>query len=143
MRARHGLPHPIYIDKEETELEWKIFQRVLFTQFRSAPESSDSTTNGLQDVTSRLLTDSTLNAAFPNLATLASLQLVLPVTTATVERSFSDMRQVKTRLRSRLGENTLDQAMRVCIEGSPRLSDDELEKIVTYWKNMKPRRLSV
>ena len=73
------------IDKEGTELERKIFRCVLFTQFRSAPESSDSTTNGLQDVTSHLLTDSTLNAAFPNFATLASLQLVLPVTTMTVK----------------------------------------------------------
>ena len=77
------------------------------------------------------------------IATLAPLQLVLPVTTATVERSFSDMRQVKTRLRSRLGENTLDQAMRVCIEGPPTLSEDELDTNVTHWKNMKPRRLSV
>ncbi len=58
-----------------------------------------------------------LHAAYPNLACLASLHLVLPVTTATVERSFSDMKLVKTRLGSRLGEDTLDQAMRVCIKG--------------------------
>ena len=124
------------IDKKETESEWKMFRRVLFSQYKSS-------TDDLQVVTSRLLTDSTLNAAFPNLATLASLQLVLPVTTATVERSFSDMKLVKTRLRSRLGENTLDQAMRVCIEGPPTLSEDELDNIVTLWKDMKPRRLSV
>ena len=96
-------------------------RRVLFIQFMSSsvPESSDSTTDDLQEVTSRLLTDSTLNVPFPNLATLASLHLVLQVTAATVERSFSDMRQVKTTLRSRIGENTLDQAMHVCIEGPP------------------------
>ena len=77
------------------------------------------------------------------IATLASMQLVLPVTTATVECSFSDMRQVKTRLMSRLGENTLDQAMRMCIEGPPTLSDDELDTNVSHWKNMKPRRLNL
>ena len=104
---------------------------------------SDNTNDDLQVVTSRLLTDSTLNSAFPNLATLASLHLVLPVITVTVERSFSDMRQMKTRLRSQLGENTLDQAMRVCIKGPPTLSDDKLDTIVTHWKNMKPRRLNV
>ena len=84
------------IDRQDTELEWKIFRHVLFSQFRlsSVPESSDSSTSDLQEVTSHLLTESTLNAAFPNLATLASLQLVLAVTTATVEHSFSDMRQV-------------------------------------------------
>ena len=75
------------IDRQGTELEWKIFWCVLFSQFRSPslPESSDSSTSNLHKVTSHLLTDSTLNAASPNLAILASLQLVLPVTTATVE----------------------------------------------------------
>ena len=33
------------------------------------------------------------------------------VTTATVERSFSDMKLIKTRLRSRLGEETLNHTM--------------------------------
>ena len=58
------------IDPDETDLEWKIFRRVIFRN-RQDPGSSDSTTTGLQDVTSSLLTDTTLNAAFPNLAHLA------------------------------------------------------------------------
>ena len=74
---------------------------------------------------------------------LAPLQLLLPVTKATVEHSFSDMSQVKTRLRSRLGQNTLDEAMHVCIEGPPMLSDDELDASVSHWKNANPRRLNV
>ena len=133
------------IDAELTNSEWKIFRRVIFTQFRNRtdPESSDDTTTGLQEVSSNLLTNATLNAAFPNLACLASLHLVLPVTTATVERSFSDMRLMKTRLRSRLGEDTLDQAMRVCIEGPHRLGDDDLEAIVNHWKEQKLQRLIV
>ena len=41
-------------------------RRVLFIQFMSSsvPELSESTTDDLQEVTSRLLTDSTLNVAF-------------------------------------------------------------------------------
>ena len=74
---------------------------------------------------------------------MALLQLVLPVTTATVERSFSDMKLVKTRLRSRLGENTLDQLMRVGIEGLERLSDNELEAILDNWKDQRPQRIFV
>ncbi len=81
-----------------------------------------------------------MKAGFPNLERLASLCVVLPVTTATVERSFSDMKLVKTRLRSRLSE---DQAMRVCIEGSEKLSYRELETIVEHWKNQKKRRLAI
>ena len=91
---------------------WNLsrLQHVLFIQFLtfSVPESLESTTDDLQEVTSCLLTDSTLNVAFPNLATLVSLHLVLSITTATVERSFS-------------GKITQDQAMRVCIEGPPTL----------------------
>lgn len=36
-----------------------------------------------------------------------------------------------------LGEDILDQAMHMSIEGSPTLSKDD---IVTHWKDMKPRR---
>ena len=89
------------------------------------------------------MNDGTLNAGFPNLANLASIALVLPVTTATVERSFSDMKLVKTRLRSRMGEDTLEHAMRVCIEGPDTLCDKDLESIVNHWKEQKTRRISV
>ena len=119
---------------EQAEAEWKIFRRVMFVQFRST---------GLENVTSNLLTNPTLCAGFPNLVRLASLSLVLPVTTSTVERSFSDMKLTKTRLRSRLGEDTLDQTLRLCIEGSPTLSDEELDSIVRNWKQQKPRRLVI
>ena len=67
------------IDRQDTELESKVFWSVLFSQFRLSyvPQSSNSTTNDLQEFTSNLLTDSALNSAFPSLATLyiASLQL--------------------------------------------------------------------
>ncbi len=53
------------------------------------------------------------------------------------------MKLVKTRLRSRLSEETLDQAMRVCIEGPEKLSYRELETIVEHWKNQKKRRLAI
>ncbi len=122
------------IDEQQTVAEWKIFRRILFTNYR---ESSCS------DVLSDLLTNHTLKAGFPYLERLASLCVVLPVTTATVERSFSDMKLVKTTLRSRLSEETLDQAMRVCIEGPDKISYRELETIVEHWKNQKKRRLAI
>lgn len=128
-----GVSHPDIV-AEQAEAEWKIFRRVMFVQFRST---------GLENVTSNLLTNPTLCAGFPNLVRLASLSLVLPVTTATVERSFSDMKLTKTRLRSRLGEDTLDQTLRLCIEGSPTLLDGDLDSIVKKWKQQKPRRLVI
>ena len=39
---------------------------------------------------------------FPNINILLSIVMVLPVSTATVERSFSDMKQIKDDLHDRL-----------------------------------------
>ena len=79
-----------------------------------------------KDVTRALMENSALSS-FPNLATLAKIVSILPVATATVERSFSSIKLVKTRLRSQLGCDTLDQALRVCIEGPERQTDESLE----------------
>ena len=73
--------------------------RILFTNFREATVSSLLTS---------FLQNDTLKAGFPNLEHLASIALVLPITTATVERSFSYMKLIKTRFRNRLGEDSLD-----------------------------------
>ena len=53
------------------------------------------------------------------------------------------MKLVKTRLRSQLGDDTLDQAMRVCIEGPERLTNESLEAITDNWNEQKTRRLLV
>ncbi len=70
---------------------------------------------------------------FPNLARLAAILIVLPVTTATVERTFSSMKLIKTQLRNRMGENTLEYAMRICIEGPDQLSHETLEDILDHY----------
>ena len=62
---------------------------------------------------------------------------LLPVAAATVERSFSSIKLVKTRLRSQLGCDTLDQALRVCIEGPGRLASESLEAILNTGKKKK------
>ena len=45
--------------------------------------------------------------------------LTIPIGTASVERSFSQMKMIKTRLRNRLGEKSLSHLMKIAIE-SPR-----------------------
>ena len=68
------------------------------------------------------------------LGKLAAIVEVLPVTTATVERTFSNIKLIKTRLRSRLSEETLDYCMRICIEGPDHLTNENLE---VYWNIIK------
>ena len=68
-----------------------------------------------KDITHAHMEYSTLSSSFPNLATLAKNVPILPVVTATLERSLSSIKLV--RLTSQLGIDTLDQA---CIEGPER-----------------------
>jgi hypothetical protein len=89
------------------------------------------------------LVNSSLVASFPNLARLAAIAMVLPITTATVERSFSNMKLIKTRLRNRMGAATLDQTMRISIEGPEKISTNNLDNIIQHWKEQKKRKLLV
>ena len=120
------------IDAEETESGWKLFWRVIFVQYKSS---------SLQQVLSGLIDSGDIAAAFLNLTKLASILEVIPVTTATVERTFSSMKLIKTRLRSRMGKNTLEYTMRICIEGPDTLDNDTREAVVDHYKDTKKRRL--
>ena len=87
-----------------------------------------------------LVTNETLISMFPNLNTLASICLTIPIGTASVERSFSQMKMIKTRLRSRLGEKSLSHLMK--IESPEKLSDSDVGNIVDIWYR-KSRRIIV
>jgi len=52
------------------------------------------------------------------------------------------MKIIKTRLRSRQGEANLYHLMKIAIESSETLSNEELEQMVDVW-NRKPRRIAV
>ena len=89
-----------------------------------------------------LTSHETLVTMFPNLSTLANICMTLPVSTASVEQSFSQMKMIKTRLRNCMGESSLNQLMLIAIESFNELNDNELDCIVSVW-NEKPRRIVV
>ena len=111
------------IDPESTESEWKLFRRVIFLHHKDS---------SLHQVLSVLLSSPDLSAAFPNLAKLAAILIILPATTATVERTFSSMKLIKTTLRNRMGDSTLDHTMRICIEGPDQLTEETLKSIIHH-----------
>ena len=86
--------------------------------------------------------NSMMQTMFPNLSILANVCLTIPVGTASVERSFSHMKMIKSRLRNRLGEANLSYLMKITLESPEALSDEELEQIVNVWTK-KPRRIAV
>ena len=73
---------------------------------------------------------------------LLTIAMVLPVSTATVERSFSDMKQIKDRLRNRLLPASVVKLIIVAIEGPP-LHEVDFDAVLALWKAMKPRRLLI
>ena len=90
------------VDSEDTEAEWKLFRRLI-----------------------RWLIVTKANLQQPSLTCqkLATILVVIPVTIATVECSFSRIKLIKTRLRKRMGEDTLESksTMHICIEGPDSL----------------------
>ena len=77
-----------------------------------------------------------------NLSILANVCLTIPVGTASVEHSFSQMKMIKSRLRNRLGEANLSYLMKIALESPETLSDEELEQIMNFWTR-KLRRIAV
>ena len=63
---------------------------------------------------------------FPNLSVIANICLSIPIGTAFVERSFSQIKMIKTRLRNSLGELSLS-LKKIAIESPQKMPDRDLE----------------
>ena len=83
-----------------------------------------------------------LKAMFPNLHKMASIGLTIPVSTTSVESSYSQMKLIKTHLRNALSDCSLSYLMKIAIEAPEVLSDSDLDEIVNVWQR-KSRRVSV
>ena len=89
-----------------------------------------------------LASNDMIKTLFPNLSKIGAICLSIPVTTASVERSFSQMKLIKTRLRSSLNDKSLSNLMKIALESPDELTDSHLEEVVNVW-NRKSRRMVV
>ena len=103
--------------------EWKTLRRYITNQPRE----------DIKEQLKELSTNSMMQTMFPNLSILANVCLTIPVGTASVERSFSQMKMIKSRLRNQLGEANLSYLMKITLESPEALSDEELEQIVNIF----------
>ena len=94
-----------------------------------------------RDIVSRLCCDSTWAAIYPNITTFAKICRVVPIHTADVERTFSQLKLIKTSRRNRMNEKTLDSLLRIATEGPP-VKDFQVTEAVKLWASKKNRRLS-
>ena len=61
---------------------------------------------------------------FHTMYTLAQVLIALPVGTGTVKQSFSQMKQIQSRLRNRLSNQIFHHLLKIAMEG-PELWDEE------------------
>ena len=71
---------------------------------------------------------------FPNVVILLELAIICPISNATVERLFSFLKLVKTKLRNQISDDSLDKVLRIKMEGPENLNDDQLETLVNKFK---------
>ena len=76
---------PADVNKAETRHEWNTFKLVIFEEKNLS----------LKELATLFLRSEAKCVTFPNSKILLTIAMVLPVSTATVERSFSDIKQIK------------------------------------------------
>ncbi len=124
------------INRDELLSEWKTFRRALVQEKKSIMLRNPRPT--LQDIQS-MQEHEAYKSIFPQMFCLINVLLSIPMSTATVERSFSQMKLVQNRLRNRLSDVSLAILMRIAIEG-PELTDIDFEEILNIFK-LQNRRI--
>ena len=81
---------------------------------------------------------------YPNMMILLELTLIMPLSTAEVERGFSVLKLLCTRLRASMKQTTSDCLMRICLHNE--LEDADSEEIVNIYRDcqdVSSRRISL
>lgn len=89
-----------------------------------------------------LLVRNGLHLAYPLVYRLLTLVLTLPVTTASVERTFSALALVKTDLRNKLSDQTLSDLVLLYVERGTA-ADVSNDEIIALFEQMSDRREAV
>ncbi|KAF4094660.1 hypothetical protein G5714_024721 [Onychostoma macrolepis] len=86
-----------------------------------------------------ILESQSLPVAFSELMKLFQIVLTLPITTASNERFFSVLKQVKTYLRTTMGDERLSHLMLMSVEKA-LVKCFDLDELVTDFALLRPRR---
>ncbi|XP_033729688.1 uncharacterized protein LOC117318867 [Pecten maximus] len=138
------------LDPDATEAEYCAFKHQIKIMKRMKarnPQPSNSNegdqVNNLLSMFLKVSGDPVLQESFPMMCKLLYLVNIIPASTASVERSFSQMALLKTPMRSRLSCKSINAIMRINIEGASTLTEYELEQLVQNFKLAKDRHLSL
>lgn len=150
------------VNADKTKAEWLGFKNLMFQKRQAhyhsidakiaAVKSPDSEGKDLvlqlrkerNSFSPKMLWDSfsdddTVKELFPNMMYLLYLLNIFPISVACVERLFSKMKLIKTRLRNKLAQVKLDQLLRIGTESPPDGFDDNVyEYFVDELKKLNP-----
>ncbi|KAH9792978.1 TTF-type domain-containing protein [Citrus sinensis] len=121
---------PIELMALKTQLQIYIMDMRSSTEFAGL--------KGISDLAKRMV-ETKKDKVYPLVYLSVTLALVLPVFTATVERTFSAMKFVKNELRNRMGDEWMNDNLIVYVEKDVFNSIDN-ESIAQCFHNMKSRR---
>lgn len=122
------------IDAHEIIAEWTGFRKYMAKNKKKHTTSTEV----FQD-----LIVSDVGDACTLLRQLAEILLACPTGTAGVERSFSTMNRICTRLRQRLTPSHMDNLLLVVQEGPDTLTRDQLKDVVYKWHCTGSRRIQI
>ena len=116
----------------EVEDEWVQFKQLMSFNYRPCT---------IQSMAEKLLKSMSIREDYPNIVTLITLALSLPVSTAECERGFSKYNLIKTKLRARLQPTNVSTLMKMSLD-TPSLTDINafnFSRAFTLWCNTKER----
>ncbi|XP_050512799.1 52 kDa repressor of the inhibitor of the protein kinase-like [Diabrotica virgifera virgifera] len=116
----------VHTNRDILNAEWELWKSH-WKIAQVTPKTATSVLKALKDE----------DDAFPNMKILLGILAVLPVTTASVERSFSTLKRLKTYLRNSIGEERLTSLALLSIHRDLQVKTEEI--ICQYTRT--PRRL--
>ena len=135
--AINELAEHFELDGAQLWSEYLIFKS--FVKNLSVPSEVTPT----EAVSSAILGSSnrgTMSTLFPLISDLLARLVVLPASSAHVERVFSSMKRIKTAQRNRLNTSTLDHLIRVSMEG-PTVQECDPIPALRIWESWGNRKL--
>ncbi|XP_064101730.1 zinc finger MYM-type protein 1-like [Macrobrachium nipponense] len=112
---------------DKLRLELKIF----YSSFPCLPQNTAATMLNL-------MKENNVQEILPLMLELLTIYATLPITTATVERTFSKLKLVKTKLRSLSSEERLSDLLLLAVEKDITINNSE---VISIFKEMAHRRV--
>ena len=130
----HFGPHGVILPDQAKE-ELKVCNSVIAAN----PELKNLSP---REIMTKIVRTAEHKAMFPNLSKLASVGLLMPMSTVDCERGFSALSRIKTNSRNRLSSKILNDLLTITVEG-PSIDDFPYGEACNKWATSRNRRINV